>query len=204
MIDVQVEKTLGQFKVVATFADEKFICLTGRNGSGKSTLLQIIAGIVAPDSGYVKLNSRDITKKPIEERSVVFVAPDSYIPNLNVEKHLTWGARRRGVGVSDEYLAEVKQKLGINFSAMKKSDKLSLGMRARVSLATALISKPELILVDEAFSNLDNHNEFVIAYRELAARERIDVIFSTQQKQDDSLLADHHYDMQDGKISKLN
>jgi molybdate/tungstate transport system ATP-binding protein len=204
LIDVQVEKTLGEFKVVATIADEKFICLTGRNGSGKSTLLQMIAGIIRPDEGYVKLNSRDITRIPIEQRRVVLVAPDSYIPNLSVEKHLTWGAKRRGVEVSDRYLTEVKQKLGINFSDTLRSDKLSLGMRARVSLASALISKPELILVDEAFSNLDNHEEFVLAYRELTTEERIDVIFSTQQKQDgDSLLSDHHYDMQEGKISKL-
>ena len=200
MIKVELKKRLGSFFLDAELSDEDFICLTGKNGSGKTTLLNLIGGILAPDDGYVMLNSKQITNLPIEQRHVSVVTPDSCIPHLDVDRHLVWGAMNKRLHIERDYITEVKTSLGINFSG--KVSKLSLGMRERLAIATSLISNPELMLIDEALSNIDNHPDFIDAFKNLAAKTRIDVIFTTQYP-DDSIQSDHHYRLESGKSVRI-
>ncbi|HZW56785.1 MAG TPA: ATP-binding cassette domain-containing protein [Nitrososphaerales archaeon] len=199
MINVSVKKRLGTFYLDSTLSDSGFICLTGRNGSGKSTLLKLISGLMRPDEGYVRVDSKDITNLPIEERGVVLVTPESYFPHFQVSSHLVWGARTRKIAIEGMYVQNVREMLGINYDG--KMDKLSLGMRARVSLATALLSRPRLILVDETFSSIDNRGEFIRSYSQLA-RGKSEVLFTSQQADEDSKLADHLYTIEEGKTKK--
>ena len=200
MIVADVKKRLGDFSLDANVSDERFICLTGKNGSGKTTLLNLIGGILTPDDGHITLNSKEITNLSIERRQVSIITPDSCIPHLDVERHLVWGAKNKGLTIEHDYIAEIKTSLGINFDG--KVRKLSLGMRERLALATSLIAKPELILVDEALSNIDNHRDFVNAFRNLAAKAKIDVIFTTQYPEDSSQ-ADHQYRLDSGRSTRL-
>ncbi|MHB8565580.1 MAG: ATP-binding cassette domain-containing protein [Nitrososphaerales archaeon] len=198
MIDVRVKKRLGEFLLSSELHDSGFICLTGRNGAGKSSFLNVISGVLVPDEGYVRLNSLDITKTPIEKRGIVLVTPDSYIPHLEVSKHLEWGARIRAASIDENFVQKVKKDLDVTFEGKLKN--LSLGMRERVALATALISRPKVILIDETFSNIDNHENFISSYRSLASG--IDVIF-TSQRPDDKILAEHQYVMEAGVVQKV-
>jgi molybdate/tungstate transport system ATP-binding protein len=201
MIEVRVRKKLGEFQLDAELFDKGFICLAGQNGSGKTTLLKIISGIMAPDEGFVKLDSRDITSLPLEKRGVVLVAPDSYIPHLQVEKHLVWGARTRGVQVDHATVTKVKNALGISYET--RLSRLSLGMRERVALATALLSQPRVVLIDETFSNIDNRDQFITEFRNLSSEASADVIFTTQFPED-SKLAEHKYVMEAGKAKRIS
>ena len=200
MIELDIKKQLGSFLLDSELKDEDVICLVGKNGSGKSSLLNIIAGFYKPDEGYVRINSKPVTDLNVEKRQVVLVTPDSCLPNLIVDKHLLWGAILRKKHVDNREVLQIKDRLGINFQG--KVSKLSLGMKERVSLATALISSPRVILVDEAFGNIDNRTEFITAYSEIAKQSEIDVIFSTQHLED-SKCADHLYQMDDGRSSKV-
>jgi molybdate/tungstate transport system ATP-binding protein len=199
MIDLKVKKKLGNFQLDCELKDAGVICLTGKNGSGKSSLLNIVAGIYPPDEGYVRINSEEITNFPQEKKRVVLVTPDSYIPNFEVDKHLLWGAKLRKWKISNDLVSEVKRSLGINYSG--KVSKLSTGMKERVSLATALLSSPKAILVDETFANIDNRVEFIKSYKDLATRLAIDVMFATQHIEN-SEYADHHYNMDNGVATK--
>jgi molybdate/tungstate transport system ATP-binding protein len=199
LIEAAVRKKLGGFSLDVSVSDGGFVCLAGRNGAGKTTFLRIIAGLTKPDSGQVKINGRDVTGLPVEKRGIVLVTPDSSIPSMEVDAHLGWGAKLKGKEAGGDRLAKVKGELGIGFSG--RVGKLSLGMRERVSLATALLSAPSAILVDEAFSNLHERTAFVSAYRKLAAGAGIDVVFSTQDAADGNL-AEHLYVMEDGKASR--
>jgi molybdate/tungstate transport system ATP-binding protein len=199
MIEAAVQKRLGQFSLDATMKEGGFICLAGKNGSGKTTFLRIIAGLTKPDGGYVKINGREITRLPIEKRGVVLVMPESSIPGMEVGAHLRWGARLKKAEIGEDRLAAVKEELGIDFQG--QVGKLSLGMRERVSLATALLSSPAGILVDEAFSNLHEREEFISSYRRLAGDAGIDVVFSTQDDSD-WRLAEHLYTIEDGRATR--
>jgi molybdate/tungstate transport system ATP-binding protein len=194
-----VRKRVGLFSLDVTMSDGGFICLAGKNGSGKTTLLRILAGLSKPDGGQVRIAGEDVTGLPLDKRRVVMVTPGSFIPNLQVERHLEWGARLRGIEVSGERLRRVKEQLGIDFRG--QVGKLSMGMRERVALGTALLSAPSAILVDEAFANLHEKERFVGAYRGLSAESKIDVIFSTQDVADGEL-AEHLYVMDGGKVTK--
>ena len=200
MIEAAVKKKLGSFKLDANVSDERFICLTGKNGSGKTTLLNLIGGILTPDEGHITLNSKNITNLPIERRQVSIITPDSCIPHLDVDRHLVWGAKNKGLNIEDDYITEIKTGLGINFDG--KVRKLSLGMRERVALVTSLISRPELILVDETLSNIDNRRDFIDAFKTFTMKANIDVIFTTQSPEDSSE-ADHHYRLESGKSTRL-
>ncbi len=200
MIEAAVKKKLGSFTLDANVSDEHFICLTGRNGSGKSTLLNLIGGILTPDEGYITLNSKKITNLPIERRQVSIITPESCIPHLDVDRHMVWGAKNKGLEIVEDYITEIKTALGINFDG--KVRKLSLGMRERVALATSLIAKPELILVDETLSNIDNRRDFIDAFKNFTMKANIDVIFTTQSPEDSSE-ADHHYRLESGKSTRL-
>ena len=199
MIEAAVQKRFGQFSLDATMNEGGFICLSGKNGSGKTTFLRIIAGLTKPDGGHVKINGMEITGLPLEKRGVVMVTPESSIPSLEVDDHLLWGAKLKGVEIGNERLESVKGVLGIDFRG--KVGKLSLGMRERVSLATALFSAPAGILVDEAFSNLHEREAFVSAYRKLTTDAGIDVVFSTQDDSD-GRLAEHLYVIEEGRATK--
>jgi len=199
VIEASVRKRLGQFSLDCDLNESGFVCLEGRNGAGKTTLLKVVAGLLPPDSGHVKVNGRDVTSLPIEKRGVVFVVPGSAIPSMEVDQHLCWGAGLKKIVVGREELAAAKSDLGID--VVGRVGKLSLGMRARVALATALLSAPAGILVDEAFSNLHGREEFISAFRRLAASAGIDVIYAAQDESN-GRLADHLYAMEDGKAAR--
>lgn len=201
MIDVDVRKKLGQFSLATSLVDGGFICLTGENGSGKSSLMRVVAGLLPPDEGHIKINGRDVTRSPLETRGVVMVTPGSLIPHLSVDAHLMWGARLKNLPVPRERLSTVKQELGIDFAG--RVSELSLGMRERVSLGTALLASPKVILVDEAFSNIHRRGDFIAAYKKLVSDARIDLIFSTQDRSDASY-SDRVYRMSDGVAEKIS
>ena len=199
MIEADLRTRLGPFRLNARLGDSGFICLVGRNGSGKSVLMKTIAGFRAPDEGYIRVNGREVTRLPVESRGVVMVTPGSSIPHLQVDAHLMWGSKLNKVVHTSERIARVKAELGIDFTG--RVSKLSLGMNERVALATALLSSPKVILVDEAFSNLHDRREFISSYRELTSRAGIDVVFSTQDEADGEL-AQHLYKLEDGRATK--
>lgn len=200
MIELKAKKKLGNFLLDSELKDENLICLVGKNGSGKTSLLNIIAGVYKPDEGYVKINSETITNVCAEKKQVVLVTPDSCIPNFHVDKHLVWGAKLRKKHVGNDDVMEIRKKFGIDYHG--KVSKLSLGMKERVSLATALLASPKVILIDEAFGNIDNRTEFINAYREAARKSMIDIIFSTQHAED-SENADHLYQMDQGRATRV-
>jgi len=200
MLQVRASLKRGLFNLDAEINDSGFICLSGLNGSGKSTLLNVIAGVLKPDAGFVKTGSKDVTKLPMEQRGVVLVTPDSLIPNLEVDRHLVWGVSAKKVHIDGESITRTKEALGITYHG--RVDRLSLGMRERVSLATALLSKPKAILVDEAFSNIDHREDFIRSFASLCKAETIDLMHTTQRSEDANL-ADHHYELVAGLTSKV-
>jgi len=173
-------------------------CILGRNGSGKSTLLSLIAGLLSPDRGIIRFNGRDITRISVEERKVVLVTPATYLPNLDVNKHILWGINK---GKIDKKLIDnIKSRLGVNYSGIV--DRLSTGMRIRTAIATALLSDVELILVDEAFSFVDDKDALIEKTVQICKELKKQILFATQDESD-SRHVEEVYLLRDGKAEKV-
>jgi molybdate/tungstate transport system ATP-binding protein len=195
LIEVKVRKQLGEFLLSAELEDGGFICLAGRNGSGKTSLLRAIAGLLQVDDGYIRIDGIDVTHSPVDKRRVVMVTPNSFLPHLDVDSHIAWGARLRRMKLDEEKVFKVKHELGIDFGGSVR--RLSVGMRVRVALATAFMASPKVILVDEAFSNLHEKQDFVSSYKKLVGDQGIDLIFSTPDEAD-AKISDHLYVIRNG------
>jgi len=195
MIEAKVHVRVGEFRLYAELQGEGVICLAGKNGTGKTTLLRAIAGFLPIGEGFVRLGGADVTESSVEERDVVLVTPSTCFPHLGVDSHIIWGARLKGLRPHNEYVLRVKSELGIDYGGSVGS--LSRGMRQRVALATALLSSPQAILVDEAFLGLNDRETFISTYGKLAKQADVDVIFSSQDEADGKL-ADYLYVLNDG------
>ncbi len=200
MIEAHVSKRLGGFSLEAEVSGDGFICIAGRNGSGKTTLLRSIAGLTRCE-GHVKVDGGDVSALPPERRNVVMVTPTSPMLHLDVDSHIMWGAKRGGIPVPRDRVNEIKSSLGIDFGGEVR--RLSLGMKERVSLATALLSGRRVILVDEAFANLHDKETFMGVYRGLAKKSGADVVFSSLDRSDGKL-ADHLFLIEDGKTTEAS
>ena len=136
----------------------EFVTLLGPSGCGKTTTLRIIAGLLAPDSGRVYLEERDITDLAPEKRDLNTVFQNyALFPHMNVERNIAYGLRARGVR-RPEWRARVDGMLklvqleGFN---RRMPDQLSGGQRQRVAIARAVVLRPKLLLLDEPLGALD-------------------------------------------------
>ncbi|QND51050.1 ATP-binding cassette domain-containing protein [Phyllobacterium sp. 628] len=132
-----------------------FVVLVGRSGCGKTTLLNAAAGLIAPNSGSVTVDGKQI-KAPGADRAVVF-QNDALFPWLNARENIGFALKLRGVAAkerdaaADRLLALVKLE-GFGSKAIWE---LSGGMRQRVGLARALAAEPDFLLMDEPLGALD-------------------------------------------------
>ena len=138
-----------------TIHQGEFVCVLGPSGCGKSTMLNIIAGFLKPSEGAAYSCGEPITG-PDWHRGVVFQTPALY-PWLNIQDNVAFGPRMRKVPASEiePAVASALETVGLKDFTTHKPYELSGGMRQRASLARALVSQPDLILMDEPFGALD-------------------------------------------------
>ena len=204
MLEAKVRKKFQNFTLDSEIKDgSRVIAIFGKNGSGKSTFLKIIAGFLEPDNGYVKVDGEDITQYPPWKRKIVLVTPESFLPNTRVKNHLLWGIKDKKKleqALEDE---RIKFLLSFNDHVYKqKTKELSLGMRQRLSLVTAILSDPRYILVDEAFSNINNKRDFIQEYFQLARKRNINIVFVSQDLSDADF-AERSYKMENGVLKMM-
>ena len=146
-------------------ADMEHWLLLGASGSGKSTLLNIISGLLSPTQGQVSINGTNLyalsARKMDQFRGrnigIVFQRPH-LIQSLNVLDNLELAAVMAGVAIDMEHNLALLNELGIADKAQNYPDQLSQGQLQRVSVARALVNKPDLLIADEPTSSLDDKN----------------------------------------------
>ncbi|MBX5327693.1 MAG: ABC transporter ATP-binding protein [Candidatus Bathyarchaeia archaeon] len=138
-----------------TVGKDEFLCLVGPSGCGKSTLLRIIAGLEKADSGRVLFNGQPVTR-PTPKITMVFqlfgLLPwKTALENVEVPLEVLGVPKQNRVHIAKEYL----QMVGLEGFENTYPHDLSGGMKQRVGIARALALKPEILLMDEPFSSLD-------------------------------------------------
>lgn len=187
----QLKKTLIHINI--NDKEPKIYALRGPSGIGKTTVLNMIAGLRQADEAYIKLNNRVITdteKKinvKIQKRNIGYLFQDYQLfPNMTVLENITFMTEQ------NKLIDEIIKKLNISHLVDQYPLTLSGGESQRVALARTLSTKPDLIMLDEPFSSLDDdtRNEGIKLIRQVFKEWKIPIIFVTHSNYEPEILAD--------------
>ena len=165
VLSVDIEKTLGDFHLRVRFeAEREIMALLGASGCGKSMTLKCIAGIQRPDRGRIVLGDRVLFDSeaginlPPQKRHVGYLFQQyALFPNMTVEQNILAGARGGTRQERRATVAEMVRTFRLEGLQKLRPSQLSGGQQQRVALARILAGQPELLLLDEPFSALDEH-----------------------------------------------
>jgi len=179
--------------------------LMGSTGGGKTTLLEIICGLRQPSSGRVWLGERDVTDLPPGERGLGYVPQDGALfPTMTVREQLGFALRLRQTPAADitRRVAELAGQLGIAPLLDRRPDGLSGGERQRVALGRALAARPQVLLLDEPLSALDDERRDALAelLSTVQRETKVSVLHVTHQRDEAERLADVLFRLVDGRI----
>lgn len=183
----------------------EILAVLGRSGCGKSTLLKTIAGLVRPDSGEVWLNGDNITDMPSEKRNISLMFQDyALLPHLSALDNVGFGLKMRRLPKAEieEQSMQALRDIGLEHEAQRKPESLSGGEQQRLALARALITRPSLLLLDEAFSSLDTHlrRHLRTLTAERIRSQNIPAILVTHSAEEACTMADTIAIMHEGRI----
>ena len=189
----------------ATFslAEGEIGCLLGPSGCGKTTLLRAIAGFESVLTGSISLHGEFIstpkyTKAP-EDRAVGMVFQDfALFPHLNVNKNIGFGLSSLSGREKSLRITEMLELVGLASVAERFPHELSGGQRQRIALARALAPNPQILLLDEPFSNLDAElrTQLAAEVRSLLKKNKVTALMVTHDQDEAFAMAD--------KIALLN
>ncbi|MDX6345828.1 MAG: sulfonate transport system ATP-binding protein [Streptomyces sp.] len=191
-----VEKVVRQFgdrvvldRLDLTIADEELVVLLGPSGCGKSTLLRLLAGLDRPDGGRVEVPAK---------RAIVFQG-DRLLPWQRVLRNVTLGLRGP---YAEQRARDVLAEVGLSGREKAWPKELSGGEAQRVSLARALVSEPELVLLDEPFAALDAITRLRMhdLVRALRSKHHAAMLLVTHDVDEAIALADRIVVMSNGRI----
>lgn len=178
----------------------------GPSGSGKTTLLNFISGKMTPKKGFIEINGKiilDTAKKislPIHQRGIGYVFQDpTLFPHYSVEKNLLYGEKEK----NPELFQQIIQLLGIEPLLKKRIAYLSGGEKQRISIGRALLSSPNILLMDEPLSALDQaRKEEILSYLELIPEQfKIPILYVTHNVQEAERLSQEFIAVDKGNIA---
>ncbi len=181
-------------------------CLLGPSGCGKTTVLRCIAGFETPSAGRILLNGVEVSSPQAslapEKRRIGMVFQErALFPHLPVAGNIGFGLAREGRGAR---LRELAGLVGLSGLLEKYPHELSGGQQQRVALARALAPRPELLLLDEPFSNLDTdlRERLSLEVREIIKTSGATAVLVTHDQQEAFAIADGIGVLQEGRIQQ--
>jgi ABC-type Fe3+/spermidine/putrescine transport system ATPase subunit len=188
-------------------ADGEIIALVGPSGCGKTTLLRIVAGLLAPDGGRVLVGGRDVTRLPPEQRNVGLIFQNyALFPHLSIFDNVAYGLRARGKSRAE---IEAAVHSALETVALPgrtgRIDELSGGEQQRVAVARALVTQPDVLLLDEPLSNLDPNlrQRMRKSLRDLLKALRMPSIHVTHDREEALALADRVAVLEAGRLAQI-
>ncbi|CAM5382450.1 ABC transporter ATP-binding protein [Eoetvoesiella caeni] len=182
-------------------------CLLGASGCGKTTVLRAIAGFEPLRKGEIRLGEALLSSVGFqvepEHRQVGMMFQDyALFPHLTVEKNIAFGLRRQDKSRSAKRVSELLELVGLQGTAQRYPHELSGGQQQRVALARALAPEPELLLLDEPFSNLDIDTRERLAFevREILKQTGHTALLVTHNQAEAFAIADRIGVMRQGAI----
>ena len=208
MLDLALSHRRGEFRLDVALRIERQVCgVFGPSGSGKTTLLSLIAGLLRPESGHLRVGERTLVDSaagiclPPEQRRIGYLFQDGCLfPHMSVLGNLRYGLRRRRGG--GPQIDEVVEVLGLGDLLGRGAQLLSGGERQRVALGRALLAAPELLLLDEPLASLDDGlKERILPYlARITERFSLPTLYVSHSREELDELATRIVRMEAGRI----
>jgi molybdate transport system ATP-binding protein len=205
-LHVAVRHQVGRLTLdVEILTDASFVAVVGPSGVGKTSLLNVIAGLVRPAQGLVRIDDDVLTDStsgrfvPPHERRIGYVFQEPRLfPHLNVRHNLTYGARDERATASFD---DVVTMLDLAALLSRRTTALSGGERQRVALGRALLSQPRLLLLDEPLASVDvARREEVLPYLDrLRTQLDLSTVYVTHTWAEVERRAGYVVEMEDGR-----
>lgn len=200
-LEVDLQRRLGQMALEARFTCEAagITAIFGRSGAGKTSLVNMLAGLLTPDRGRIRLGDEtlfDSTKGidvPIERRRLGYVFQEGRLfPHLSVRSNLTYGLKRAPKAERRIDLEQVVALLDIEALLERRPNSLSGGEKQRVALGRALLANPKLLLMDEPLAALDQprKDEILPFIEQLRDETSLPIVYVSHSMQEIVRLAD--------------
>lgn len=207
MLHIDVKKQLGTLPLEAhlDIPSQGVTALFGLSGSGKSSLINLVSGLINPDEGVIALNDRELFNSaenvcvPINQRNIGYVFQDARLfPHYTVNGNLRYGMKNTS---KDEfnYIVEL---LGIGHLLKRYPITLSGGEKQRVAIGRALLTDPEILLMDEPLSALDllRKRELMNYLERLSKEINIPILYVTHSLDELLRLAERVVLLANGKV----
>ncbi len=182
------------------------VCLLGASGCGKTTLLKAVAGLLPLETGAISINGRQVVDEnrdlPPEQRNVGMIFQDyALFPHLTVAENVAFGLKTK-----DKH-ARIHEMLSlVKLEGLEKRypHQLSGGQQQRVAIARALACKPDLLLLDEPFSNIDAQVRYQLIkeIRKIFKEQGVTAVFVTHNREEAFAFADKLAVMNHGEIEQ--
>ena len=189
----------------------EILVLLGPSGCGKTTTLRLIAGFEAPDGGRIEIGGRTVAHNtiflPPEQRGVGMVFQDyALFPHLTVQENVAFGLRHLGAEQQRNRIAESLDLVGLSTLHGRYPYELSGGQQQRVALARALAPGPQVVLLDEPFSNLDADMRAQIRedVSSILRQAGTTAIFVTHDQEEAFVIADRVGVLNHGRLEQLD
>lgn len=189
--------------------DGEMICLLGPSGCGKSTTLSMIAGLEKPTRGDVYFNGRCVTDLAAEERNIGMVFQNyALYPHMTVAENIMFPLKMLRVSKKNriERVKKIAEMMHFQDLLNRRPNELSGGQQQRVAIARALIKEPEILLLDEPFSNLDARLRIQLRdeIRSLQRELGITTIFVTHDQEEAMSISDNILLLNQGRIQQYS
>jgi len=208
-IEKHYGSTLGVGPIDFEVREGEFLTLLGPSGCGKTTTLHIIAGLLFPDAGALRLGGRDIAYLDPQHRDMGLVFQNyALFPHKTIFDNVAFGLRMRKVAKAEieSRVLRMLELVGLPGVERRLPEQLSGGQRQRVALARALVIEPTLLLLDEPLSNLDAvlRKRMRLELRDLQQRLGIATIFVTHDQDEAFEMSDRVVLLNHGHIEQIS